>query len=81
VSPLLALAAPGLIVNLEHVAEENILGARKKLNEVNVFGSLGAAGILGILTSSWMVFVVAGAILVAAGVYSGDIRSGKGKRR
>jgi hypothetical protein len=57
------------------------LGARKKLNEFNVLSSLGAAGVLGILTGSWTVFLITGAILIAAGVYNGDIRPDKGKQR
>ena len=57
------------------------MGARTKLNEVNVLGSLAVAGAVGILTGSWTVFLVTGALLVAAGVYSGDIRPSKGRRR
>ena len=57
------------------------MGARKKLNEFNVLSSLGAAGVLGILTGSWTVFLITGAILIAAGVYNGDIRPDKGKQR
>ena len=57
------------------------MGARTKLNEVNVLGALAIAGLVGILTGSWTVFLVAGALLVAAGVYSGDIRPSKGRRR
>jgi hypothetical protein len=57
------------------------LGARKKLNEFNVLSSLGAAGVLGILTGSWTVFLVAGALLIGAGLYNGDIRPDKGEQR
>jgi hypothetical protein len=57
------------------------VGARKKLNEVNVLGSLGAAGVAGILTGSWFVFLAASAVLIVAGIYSGDIRPDRNKRR
>ena len=51
------------------------------MNEVNVLGSLAVAGVVGMLAGSWTVFFVAGALLVAAGVYSGDIRPSKDNRR
>jgi hypothetical protein len=70
-----------LVLKVPHAAKETVLGARTKLNEANVLGSLGAAGVLGFLTGSWAVFFVAGAVLIAAGVYGGDIRPGKGKSR
>ena len=50
------------------------MGAREKLNSTHIIGSLGVAGVLGVLTSSWIVFAVAGTLMVAAGVCSGDIR-------
>ena len=51
------------------------------MNEFNVLGSLGAAAVFGILTGSWMVFLVAGALMIAAGVCNGDIRTGRGRRQ
>jgi hypothetical protein len=61
--------------------KETVLGARTKLNEANVLSSLGAAEVLGFLTGSFTVFLIAGAVLIAAGLYAGDIRPGKGKSR
>lgn len=50
------------------------MGARTKLNECHLVGSVGVAAVLGIVTGSWLVFVVAGASLVASSWYVGDIR-------
>ena len=57
------------------------MGARHKLNKVHVIGSLGLAGLLGLATGSMAVFVVAGAVMIGAAIYTGDIRGGKGRRR
>ena len=57
------------------------MGARKKLNEVNVLGALGAAGLFGLLTESWAIFVIAGALLIVGSIYTGGIRPGGGRRR
>jgi len=56
------------------------LGARQKLNNVNVLGALGAAGLIGLLAQSWIVFTIVGVALIAAGLHSGDIRPTKDKR-
>ena len=57
------------------------MGARQKLNEVNVLGSLAVAGAIGVVAGSWLVFVVTGAVLIGASIYSGDIRPSRGRRR
>jgi hypothetical protein len=57
------------------------MGARRKLNEAHVVGSLGLAGFLGFVTGSWLVFAMAGASLLAASLATGDIRPGKGRRK
>jgi hypothetical protein len=56
------------------------MGARTDLNNVYFFGSLGVAGVLGLLTGSLTVFVVASAAMIGASVCTGGIR-GKGRRR
>jgi hypothetical protein len=56
------------------------MGARHELNKVHIIGSLGVAGILGLASGSWAVFVIAGAVLIGAAIYAGEIR-GKGGRR
>ena len=56
------------------------MGARHELNKIHVIGSLGLAGLLGLASGSFAVFVIAGAVLIASSVYAGEIR-GKGKRR
>jgi hypothetical protein len=62
--------------------EESILRtARKKLNELNVAGAVGAGGIVGLLTGSWIVFAVVSAVLIAAGIGSGNIRLDRKNRQ
>jgi len=46
----------------------------EKINEVHTLGSLGVAGVLGLMTGSWTVFVITGVVLIGAGIYSGEIR-------
>jgi hypothetical protein len=55
------------------------MGARQKLNTIHVVGSVGLAGLLGLLTGSVTVFVVASAVMIGAAVQSGKIR-GKSNR-
>jgi hypothetical protein len=56
------------------------VGARHELNKFHVIGSLGLAGLLGLATGSWAVFAVAGAVLMGAAIYTGEIR-GRVRRR
>jgi hypothetical protein len=51
------------------------MGARKKLNEIHAVIAVVIAAILGLATSSWVVFAGAFAVLVGAKVYSGAIRT------
>ena len=51
------------------------MGARKKLNEANIFGALIWGGFLGFVTGSWAVFIIASTVFIVAAIYSGDIRS------
>lgn len=53
------------------------MGARQKLNSAAILGSLCLAGILGCVTNSWIVFIIAVLILIGLSCYSGDIRGGK----
>jgi hypothetical protein len=54
------------------------VGARQKLNSASILGSIALSAILGCLTNSWLVFIVAAVIMVGLSCYVGDIRSGKG---
>lgn len=50
------------------------MGAKKKLNVAYVGGAFLVAGLLGWATSSFGVFCIALALLVALSVYAGEIR-------
>ena len=50
------------------------MGARHKINEFHIIGSLAAAGFLGLITGSLTVFILASAVLIGAAIHSGDIR-------
>jgi hypothetical protein len=56
------------------------MGARNALNKVHIVGSLGMAGILGLATGSVAVFMIAGAVLIAAAICTGEIRPRRGGR-
>jgi hypothetical protein len=56
------------------------VGARQKLNSINVAGAVVAGGIVGVLTGSWLVFFVTAGALFSAALYAGGIRPG-GRRR
>jgi hypothetical protein len=56
------------------------MGARTDLNNVYVFGSLGVAGLLGLITGSVTVFVIASAVLIGTSIQTGGIR-GQGNGR
>ena len=51
------------------------MGARQKLNEAHINGALIVAGLLGLATGSWTVFILAGAGLIGLSMHSGGIRS------
>ena len=53
------------------------MGARKKLNSAAITGTIVVSAILGVLSGSGTVFVVAAVILLALSWYSGEIRPGK----
>jgi hypothetical protein len=51
------------------------MAAKKKLNSAYATGAIAVAAIAGGLTGSWTVFAVTTVVLVAAAIYSGDIRA------
>ena len=53
------------------------MGARQKLNRVNLLGALGTGAIVGVLGQSLTLFVAVAAVLIAADLYSGKIRPDK----
>ena len=55
------------------------MGAREKLNTHHLVGAVGLAGLAGLVTGSWVVAILAGAVLVGAAIHSGDVRF-KGRR-
>jgi hypothetical protein len=55
------------------------MGARQKSNVAYVQGSLVLAAIAGLVTDTWVVFVVALVVLLGANLYMGEIRPGKGR--
>jgi hypothetical protein len=57
------------------------MGARKKLNSAHFLGSLLLAGLVGWLTASWLVLIIALVILLAINVNNGDIRLDKRRDR
>ena len=50
------------------------MGARQKLNSVHFAGAIGAAGIVGLITGSWIVAAVVGTLAVGMALGAGDIR-------
>jgi hypothetical protein len=48
--------------------------ARHKLNSAHFLGCLLIAGVVGGITDSWTVFLIAAIVLVALSINSGDIR-------
>jgi hypothetical protein len=56
------------------------MGARTELNKIHIVGSLGVAGLLGLLTGSFAVFAIASAVMIGSSVYAGEIR-GNGNMR
>jgi hypothetical protein len=57
------------------------VGARHELNKFHVIGSIGVAGLLGLVTGSWAVFAVAGVALIGVSLANGEIRPGRRWKR
>ena len=51
-----------------------MVGAREKLNSAAVLGALIVASLVGGLTSSWLMFLLTGGVLLSLAFYGGDIR-------
>ena len=51
------------------------MGAKKKLNAANLMGAFLFAGLLGLLTNSVAIFLLATAALLLAGWMAGDLRA------
>ena len=60
--------------NLNTETEENIMGARKKLNSGYVTGSLIIAGAFGVASQSWIVFIIVLVLTLAANLYERNLR-------
>lgn len=50
------------------------MGARQKINRAAINGCLLAAGVLGYLSGSWLVFIASLAVTLALAWHAGDIR-------
>ena len=50
------------------------MSAKNKLNGAHFLGALLVAGLIGGVTESWIVFLIALAGILVAGVVAGDIR-------
>jgi len=57
------------------------MGARYELNNIHTIGSLAVAGFLGLLTGSWLVFALTGAVLIGAAIHCSNIRPNGGDYR
>lgn len=53
------------------------MGARQKLNRMNLAGDVALAGVLGMVVQSWLAFFLGLALLVAFDVRAGAIRPKK----
>jgi hypothetical protein len=67
-------------LELPIVKQGVLMGARHELNKVHIVGSLGLAGVLGLVTGSMAVFVIASAALIGAALCTGQIRPRRGGR-
>jgi hypothetical protein len=57
------------------------MGARTKLNEIQLLIATGIATSLGLATSSWLVFAICLGTLVAIKLHSGSIRTRRKRGR
>ncbi len=55
------------------------MNARQKLNEHAIWTAIGAATLIGWLTSSWIVFVLVSGGLIASAIAKSEIRLGQNK--
>lgn len=54
--------------------------AREKLNKLHLGGDVVLAGVAGMVAGSWLVFIVAVAVLVGLDVHTGQIRPAKKRK-
>jgi hypothetical protein len=69
-----------LLLSLNKQDRRLRVGARDELNKHHILGAIGLAAIVGTLTGSWTVFVVAAATMIGVSLYSREIRPRKGGR-
>lgn len=50
------------------------MGARQKLNTQHIAGAAGVAGLIGLVTGSWLAAAVIGTLVIGMAIYAGDIR-------
>lgn len=50
------------------------MGARQKLNQAHLNGALAIAALIGAVTHSWIVFVLAALLAAGTSLYGGGIR-------
>jgi hypothetical protein len=62
------------VVPITTFRESTMGNARTKLNVAYFNGSLLVASLFGLVAGSWAVFMAALAVLIACGVYGGEIR-------
>jgi hypothetical protein len=56
------------------------LSARRKLNAAAVHGAILISALVGWLFRSWVVFLLALAVLIGTSIHSGEIRRGPRRR-
>lgn len=53
------------------------MNARKKLNTANINGAIMFAALAAYFSDSWIVFLIAVAVIIGLAIYSGDIRTAR----
>lgn len=53
------------------------MGARQKLNAITIQGCLIVSGIMGLVSQSWLVFLIAAVVSIGGSLAGGDIRPGQ----
>jgi hypothetical protein len=57
------------------------MGARRKLNEIHLAGSVALAAAIGLASGSWSVFAIVGVVLISASLVNGNVRPDRHRRR
>ncbi len=50
------------------------MGARQRLNSLNLLAVLTISAVIGGIVQSWLLFLISAAVLAAIQIHSGDIR-------